>query len=74
MKWLIAPTKLMGIIVDKEVLAAFLKSKPNSEIRVETKSVPPPMPIPALKRATKKPRNTNFVLNFKLNNFDIVII
>ncbi len=51
--------KLIGIIVANEVLAAFLKSKPNTEVSMETNSVPPPTPIPALNNATKKPSSVN---------------
>lgn len=67
------PIKLIGIIVANDVLEALLKSKPNTDdIRMETKSVPPPIPMPALKIATKKPSNINFKSNRKLAGFNMI--
>lgn len=66
------PMKLIGIIVANEVLAAFLKSKPNTDISMETNSVPPPIPIPALNRATKKPSNINLISNRNLTDSGMI--
>ena len=64
--------KQIGIIDANDVLDAFLKSKPNRDMKNETKSVPPPMPIPALNRATKKPRNISLISNRKVSDFDMI--
>lgn len=50
-----APTNVMGIMVASEIPAARLKSNLKKDINTETNIVPPPIPIPALKSATKKP-------------------
>ncbi|CAN2042265.1 hypothetical protein GMMP15_740016 [Candidatus Magnetomoraceae bacterium gMMP-15] len=41
------------------MLVALLKSKPNIDINKETNNAPPPIPMPALNKATKKPKNIN---------------
>ena len=54
-KWDAAPTNVMGIMVASEMPAARLKSNLKTDMNAETNMVPPPIPIPALKSATKKP-------------------
>jgi hypothetical protein len=57
-------------MVAKDVLAAFLKSNLNTDISMGTNRAPPPIPIPALNRATTKPSDTNLRSNSFLTNVE----
>ena len=73
-KWDTAPTSVMGIMVAREVAAACLKSNLKIDMNVETNMVPPPIPIPELKSATKKPSMLNAVLGKFFDVFTLDII